>query len=312
MMKLLSGKGWYLWRLLQDPQVLVDVAKLQGVSHLLVKIANGIAGYNLTLAERLVPIAKASGIRVWGWHYLYHNDPIREAKIALQRIRETGVEGLVLDAEYECKNKPTQAKTYCGLVRSEVGNDFPLALSSYRFPSLHPELPWNVYRRYVNMDLPQVYWEQAHNAGAQLNRSLAEFKLMEPRLPYLPTGAAYKWNGWMPTVSDVKDFIAGCRDNGLPGFNFWEWDLCQQYLPDVWNTIAESSLGYPIIADPPIVTVIRVDTPVLNMRTSPMGSIIDQTQQGDLWPVVGSTVDVDGRTWYEVRAFVAGWLVRSV
>ncbi len=309
-MKLISGKGWYLWQLQQcgAPQQIADEAHLNGVSHLLVKVANGVAPYNGDGVKQLVEACQPYGIDVWGWHYLYHNEPVVEAALVIRRINETGVTGYVFDCESECKGKSTQASQFSHLVRDSVGRDFPLALSSYRFPSLHTELPWSAYRSVTNMDIPQVYWEQAHNAGAQLNRSILEYTRLSPRLPYLPTGATYKWNGWKPTLDDVISFLDAVRTNGLPGMNFWEWSLCKRDLPEIWSYLS------PLIynpAPPPVPSLIMVDTAVLNMRMRPNGPIIDQTQQGDVWPVAGVEYDEQGRPWYQVRASVAGWLVKG-
>ena len=74
-------------------------------SQVLVKIANGIYSYNydweknIDLIPPLSAALKSEGIEVWGWHYLFGDQPGQEAQKAISRIRELGVDGYVLDAE---------------------------------------------------------------------------------------------------------------------------------------------------------------------------------------------------------------------
>jgi hypothetical protein len=98
--------------------------------------------------------------------------------------------------------------------------------------------------------MPQVYWEQAHNPGEQLKRSLNEFKTaVSPFRPIIPTGAAYGANGWIPTVEDITEFINTVVTLGMSGVNFWSWDYCRRSLPVLWKTIA--AYDWPTAPNPP-------------------------------------------------------------
>ena len=207
-------------------------------SHVLIKIANGIYSYNydwekkIDLVPPLVAALKEEGIQVWGWHYIYGGQPWEEASKAISRIRELGVEGYVLDAEGYYKGKYISATTFMDQLTAAI-TDIPIALSSYRYPSYHPTVPWNQFLKKCDLNMPQVYWVDAHNPGAQLKKSIADYMNLKYTPPIFPTGAAYKRDtGWAPTLDEVKEFMRTAKELNLPGFNFWEWGNMHSELPD--------------------------------------------------------------------------------
>jgi hypothetical protein len=230
-----------------------------------------------------------------------------EAAKAIERIIETGVTGFVIDAERECKNRPDACRQYCTTLRSEMA-DLPIGLASYRYPSLHPELPWTVFRGFVDFDMPQVYWQLAHNPGDQLRRSFAEFSKMTPALPYVPTGAAYTEYGWAVTVADVVQFMDTCAALGLRSFNWWEWYFAAIELPELWPAI----FGY----EPPAQVIgdeVMVMASGLYVRSAPvvdMSTVLGTTSYGKVWKVSGRVKDAYGREWVQSgpSAHLAGWL----
>jgi hypothetical protein len=185
----------------------------------------------------------------------------------------------------------------------------PMGLSSYRFPSLHPTLPWDVFRGYVDFDMPQVYWMLAHNPGEQLRRSFVEFNRFARKLPYVPTGAAFTEYGWAATKSDVIQFMDVCVELGIKAWNWWEWSFALITLPDLWPAIFHYEAPAPVIGDE-----IMVNTDTLNIRSSPMGDIIGYTLYNETWKVTGRVKDSYGREWVQSgpSAHMAGWLCRDV
>ena len=321
-MALPLGKGYYVWQIPRcgSIELIVSQAKAAKINHVFIKIADGISGYNIVngvdLAKQLVDALKAEGIEAWGWGYAYLNYPDVEATVAVTRIAETGVVGFAIDAEKEAKWRRVQAATYCAKLRAGVGQSLPIGLSSYRFPSLHPELPWDEFRAICNFDMPQVYWMNAHNPGAQLRRSVTEYFNMTPKLPYVPTGAAYREFGWQPTKAEVVEFMAVAKELDLP-FNFWEWYDARYILPnEIWDAIAAWNVVPP--PPPPPVTKVRVNidaTMYLKIRSSPWDwldnrNVIGRTYRGLEWEVEGTVKDAKGRTWYKVgkACYLAGWL----
>jgi len=135
------------------------------------------------------------------------------------------------------------ARQFMATVRSAL--TIPIALSSYRFPNFHPELPWSTFLEFCDLHMPQVAWEGAHDAAAQLRESLRQCASLPNARPYLPTGAVYTTSGWSPTSEDISDFLNAAKTLGLQAVNFFAWDACRQTLPGLWTTISAFNWSVP-------------------------------------------------------------------
>jgi hypothetical protein len=263
----LEGKGFFIWQIRYtengSASAIANLAAQANYSHVLVKIADGAYSYNIDsngvdLVPPLVQALHARNIQVWGWHYVYGDYPNDEANKAIQRIRQTSVDGYVIDAESEYKDpgKDQAARTFMSRLRSSFPS-LPVALCSYRYPSYHPQLPWEEFLERCTYNMPQVYWVGAHNPGDQLRRSVSEFQAMSPFRPIIPVGSAYRGGSWSPTTSDITQFLNTARSLNLSAANFWEWAHCRSYLPTIWNTIRDYqwSTQPPPPPPPPDITV---------------------------------------------------------
>ena len=238
---MLTGKGMYIWKIENCHNGSVSEITRRAVrsnfSHVLIKVANGIYSYNydweskIDLVPPLVAALKSEEIQVWGWHYLFGDQPWEEAAKAISRIRELGLDGYVLNAEGHYKGKYYSATTFMDQLTRAISN-IPIALSSYRYPSYHPTVPWNQFLKKCDLNMPQIYWLFADNPGAQLKKSIADFMNLQYTPPILPTGAACTENGWSPTLDEVVEFMNKVKELNLPGFNFWEWGSLVTTLPD--------------------------------------------------------------------------------
>lgn len=247
----LQGKGFFTWWLVNveggNPQVIASLARAANLTHVLIKVADGPYLYNvdrttgydyaLVTAQAL----KAQGIRVWAWHYVYGDNPDGEASMAIRRCRLLDVDGYVVNAEVEYKRPGMRdrARRLMGQLREGLPN-LPMALSSYRYPSLHPELPWREFMNAVDIAMPQVYWMQATNPAQQLQRTVREYQSMTPLRPIVATGAAFREHGWQPSVSEVLEFLQTAQALNLSAVNFWEWSNARSgRLPGVWEAIRD-------------------------------------------------------------------------
>jgi hypothetical protein len=246
--RLPKGKGWFIWVITQtmggNPAAIAAAAKAAGVGHVFWHIHDGYlpetrvpGGADLT---PFIAAMKAVGIESWGWGAVYRSTWSQGADRAIEAMRKhPDLVGYILDAEAPIKNAHAEATALMKKLRYYLPS-MPIGLSSYRFPKYHPELPWTEFRSQCDFDIPQVYWEQNNSdtAGSQqLQASYNEFQNMVPKLPFVPTGAAYKAGGWQPTSKQVKGFLDQARKMNLPGANCWVWYHTQLYLPDVYNTI---------------------------------------------------------------------------
>ena len=254
----LTGKGYYIWQVKQcengDPDKIAELARDANLSHVLIKVADGAFPYNVDLdngydyAKTAVKKLQAQNIQVWGWQYVYGDYPTQEAEIAVKRAQELGVDGFVVNAEiqYENKAKASAATRYMTILRNHLGK-IPIALSSYRYPSYHKNLPWENFLKLCDYNMPQIYWVKSHdNAGEQLKRSVNEFKQIRPFRPIIPTGPTYKESGWVPTKAEVVEFMTTAKSLGLSAVNFWYWDGVRRYMPEFWNLVRDYQYIDPI------------------------------------------------------------------
>lgn len=251
-----TGKGIYMWNIVNcaggNPALIVELAKDAGLAHVSIKGQDGIAAFTKNnqqerMAE-LVPGLKEAGIEVWIWGYLYGNrwyrsdGAQREAAATLEQLDRWKPKGFHIDAENEYQGQPAAADTWLNGVTAGAPG-VALGLSSYRFPRYFPTFPWQQFARRCTHHYPQLYWEQAHNPGAQLRASALELKAIR-NLPIVPVGSAYQRGSWAPTVADLQEFHNTAKELEMPGISFWSWEHAQQRA-DWWDTIAEMSWPAP-------------------------------------------------------------------
>ncbi|MCH2538730.1 MAG: nuclear transport factor 2 family protein [Anaerolineales bacterium] len=248
----LEGKGYFIWRILNcesgDPEAIANKAEAAKLTHVLIKIADtrypfGYDRNNNDLVPAVSQALKNRGMQVWGWHYVKGGDPSGEARVAVARTQELQFDGYVIDAEHEYKwrGKDAAARIFMTELRQGLPNH-PIALCSYRFPTYHRELPWAAFLEKCDFNMPQVYWEQAHNPGPQLERSVGEFadtRLVGHARPVIPTGSAYGAGGWIATAEDQHQFYQKALELGLSAANTYSWDWStspgHHYL---WDAVA--------------------------------------------------------------------------
>jgi hypothetical protein len=273
---MLQGKGMYLWRIHRveggNPAAIADAAQKAGLTHVLIKIADGRGTYNTYKVENgkeyynsqggedhvpaLVAALRAKGIQPWGWQYIYGEYPSLEARIAIQRVKQFNLPGFVVNAEIEFQQSGMgpKAGTYMQELRAGLP-DTTIALSSFRYPNLHGPFPWETFLEYSDLNMPQVYWVGANNPAQQLLKCIREFQSRKVWRPIFPTGAAYGEHGWRATPEQVAAFLQAVKENGLPGANFWEWYYARQYENKLWNPIEK--FDWPATTSQPLDISIR-------------------------------------------------------
>ncbi|TDI83885.1 MAG: hypothetical protein E2O74_06005 [Chloroflexi bacterium] len=260
----LRGKGLFIWQLWKceggDPEVIAAKAKAAGLSHVLIKIADGDRWtYNLdpkTKVDLIPPVRQAlkeEGIEVWGWQYVRGRNPIGEARLAIQRTKALGMDGFVIDAEaeYQSTSKRTAATRYMKELRAALP-DLPIALSTYRFPKLHRTLPYSEFLSACDYVMPQVYYEQRHNPETQLEICVEQYMALNPARPIIPTAPIYGRGNWRPSADETSRFFAKAKEMGLSAANAWSWDVgSRPAYNDLWSAVAD--FDWP--SDPPAAPV---------------------------------------------------------
>lgn len=261
----LMGKGYYLWQLPYcdqgDPVAIAARAKAAGLSHAMIKIADGSTwpyNYDFDRDLDLIPPVRKSlreaGVSVWGWHYVRGDDPYNEAQLAIKRILELDLEGYVIDAEgeYRTKKKRAAASRFMEEMRKALP-DLTIALSTYRYPRSHRDFPFDEFMALCDLSMPQVYFEQMHNPEEQLERTVEQYMALTHARPVIPTAPTYARGDWRPSPHEIHRFFQKAQDLELTAANAWSWDFAtrHQYL-DLWNAVAEFPWPVePSVADMP-------------------------------------------------------------
>ena len=241
----LAGKGIYIWQLHRiahgHAPTMVHKALDAGLTHVLIKVADGASPYNSQLVAPVTEAFQAAGIQVWGWAWIWLRDPEAEAVVAAQIVTDLGMDGFVVNAEHPAKGRPAESDLYMQVLRDRVG-DLPLGLSSYRYPHLHKTLPWEIFLSRCDWNLPQMYWVNECPAEC-VSRSLARHQALPVTPPIVPTGAAYGESYgsyyFRAEPSEIITFLDAVRAHNLPAANFWSWDWTEMYGPDLWQAIAD-------------------------------------------------------------------------
>lgn len=248
----LFGKGYFIWQLPRcdggNPEAITARALDAGLSHVLIKIADGpawIYNYNYDTEEDLIPpvvsALRSTGIQVWGWHYVLGYDPVGEARMAVSRTRALGLDGYVIDAEseYKQKGKEAAARHFMKELREGLPH-LPIALSTYRYPRIHQPFPFETFLQGCDYAMPQVYFEQAHNPEQQLERSVEQYLALRSARPVIPTIPTYSRGKWKPTPDEVRRILQKAKDMGLTAANAWSWDFATrpEHL-DLWQAVAD-------------------------------------------------------------------------
>lgn len=237
-------RAFWIWNIQNteggDPLAIAAVAHRAGLSDVFVKVADGVFKFGIdktTKVDRVPAVVQALrgvGVRVWGWQYCYGQQPEYEEKVATQRIQELKLDGFIVDAESEFKAPGMGKKAEIYLSRLKANNaGVTIAFSSFRFPHYHMEFPWDVFFKYCDLNMPQVYWLQAHNAGQQMQICYDKFWAMT-KLPMWPAGPAWKENGWRPSLAEIQEFEDVAEKNGIDRVSYWDWEQCRRDLPEFW------------------------------------------------------------------------------
>ncbi len=259
----LQGKGWYIWLVNKcdegDAEVIAQKAQQAGLTHVLIKIAHGPSPYRyniITTGDRVQPLVRAlrgiAGFQVWGWQYIFGEEPEEEARIAVDLVQQYQLDGFVINAETEFKREDIKpnAPRYCNALRQNLQDaglqDLPIALSSYRYPITHNDFAWGPFLEVCNIMMPQVYWvtKGIPDSPGNLQSCLRQYEQLGWTGTIIPTGAAYdEWQGsgenkwlWSTGAEEIREFLPAVKDAGLQGVNFWSW---QHAGPDRWEAVAE-------------------------------------------------------------------------
>jgi hypothetical protein len=234
-----------------DPEAIVARAKATGLTHLYVRTGTLKGGFvGGPFLDRLLPIAHANDIRVYGWDFPYLDRPGDDVNRALAAINHTTPDGHRIDgfsADIESTHEGTNndleyVNAYCSWLRQNVGDDYPLIAT---VPNPTPAkqkagYPYATIVPYFDAVAPMVYWMKRDPASDVAN---AVSFLSQFGKPVMPIGQAYDGGpeggppGVPPRESIIR-FLQFADGAGGAGVSFWSY---QHATPDVWDAVRDAA-----------------------------------------------------------------------
>jgi Putative peptidoglycan binding domain len=291
----LEGNGmwiWYVSRAGGSTGAIASKAAARDMGTVFVK--SGDAGdYWEQFSRELVSGLHAAGLQVCAWQFVYGGSPVTEAQVGAKAVQQ-GADCLVIDAESHYEGRYASADRYIEELRSRVGPDYPVGLTSFPFVDYHPAFPYSVFLApgAAQFNLPQLYW---HTIGTSVRRGFSHtFRFNRPYdAPMFPLGQTYD----DPPRKELVQFRQYASEYGAGGVSWWSW---QHTGRGEWRRISK-----PIGGDVPGFEA-RQQYPTLSRGAA--GDVVVVAQQ--LLRAYGFGGEVDGTfgsgTEADVLAFQAG------
>jgi Putative peptidoglycan binding domain len=218
----LTGDGMWIWYVSRSsrgkPGKIAKKARRHGIETVLIKSGDG-TRYWGQFSSRLVSALKRRGLNVCAWQFLYGRKSAKEARVGAAAV-SSGADCLILDVEGHYEGRYPQASTYMTTLRSLIGPDYPVGLTSFPYVDYHPALPYSVFLGPggAQFNLPQLYWK---TIGTTVDTGYAHTWVWNRiyNRPILPLGQVYL----NPKPGQIRRFRALAISHGFDGVSWWSW-----------------------------------------------------------------------------------------
>jgi hypothetical protein len=220
------GWVWELWGLGTPAQVMQEALALN-LHTLAVKVADGTTYWSGT--QPAIQTIQAGGYPVFGWQYVYGQDPHAEALTAIQAIHNANLDGFIIDIEapYETLSAPgAAALLYIKAIR-DAYPDLPIGVTSFGDWDFHRSIPLTVLAPHVDVLMPQIYWQDmGWSLPTAWDTCMASYQPFQK--PILPIGQAYG----PVTPAEIQQFTQNVLNKGIPGLSWYR-------VGDIYPVIAK-------------------------------------------------------------------------
>jgi hypothetical protein len=248
-----TGIGMWIWSPASteggDPKRIVARAVQHGLTHLYVRTGSSWQGFHGgQFLERLLPVAHAAGLRVYGWDFPTLDDVGADVQRGLAAVRFNArglhkIDGFVPDLETPSEgtnSTPERVHAYMTTLRRAVGSAYPVIVCVPR-PSAHLKgWPYAQAIDPASAVAPMVYWLNRQPDSDVMG---AVRTLRQHGKPIIPVGQAYDGGPeggrpGPPSSDEILRFIRTSKNLRATGVSFWSW---QHAAPHVWSAIRNTS-----------------------------------------------------------------------
>ena len=231
----LAGNGMWIWYMSRSSHgklgAIAKKAHANGIDTVLIKSGDG-TGYWSQFSTRVVNGLHARGLNVCAWQFIYGSKAGKEAKVGAAAVAK-GADCLVLDVEGQYEGKYPQASYFMSSLRSMVGPDYPIGLSSFPYVDYHPALPYSVFLGPggAQYNIPQLYWK---DIGTTVDTGYTHTWVWNRIYgqSIAPLGQVYS----RPKAGQIKRFRALAMSHGFEGVSWWDW---QEAGKRQWKAISQ-------------------------------------------------------------------------
>jgi Putative peptidoglycan binding domain len=223
----LAGDGMWIWYLSRSSHgnlgKIAAKAHSRGIETVLIKSGDG-TGYWSQFSSSMVSQLHARGLKVCAWQFIYGRKPGKEARVGAAAAAR-GADCLVMDVEGQYEGRYPQASTYMSMLRSMVGPDYPIGLSSFPYVDYHPALPYSVFLGPggAQYNVPQLYWKEiGTTVDAGFIHTWVWNRIYRRQID--PLGQVYN----NPKAGQVKRFRALAMAHGFDGVSWWSWQSARK------------------------------------------------------------------------------------
>jgi hypothetical protein len=249
-----AARAMWIWELPSteggNVTAIIARAKANGIRTLMIK--SGDAGNMWSqFSPQLVAQLHAANLRVCAWQYVYGSQPLAEAAVGAQAVKN-GADCLLIDAEVEYEGKYVSAQRYVTSLRKAIGPAFPLALAGFPYIDYHPAFPYSVFLGPggAQYNVPQMYW---HDIGTTVDGVFSHtysYNMVYQR-PIFPLGQVYN----APPIRQVTRFRQLSRVYAAGGVSWWDW---QEATPAYFRAISRPvGVLHNVAANAPLATLTR-------------------------------------------------------
>jgi hypothetical protein len=231
-----------------DAAAIVRRAKVSDITHLYVRTGSSVQGfYAQDFLNRLLPVAHAANIRVFGWDFPYLDNWIGDvdrATAAINYVTPDGhrIDGFTADIETRSEHvniTPDTGRNYGLWLRHQVGANYPLIATVPRPSPALVTYPFAEVVAPFDAIAPMVYWLQRDGA---MEASATMAALLRFGKPIMPVGQAYDGlpeggPPGVPRAADIQRFMKTAEDMGATAVSFWSWQAADQ---QAWDGIRDA------------------------------------------------------------------------
>jgi hypothetical protein len=223
----LAGDGMWIWYLSRSAHgnlgKIANKAHARGIETVLIKSGDG-TRYWGQFSSSMVSRLHARGLNVCAWQFIYGRKPGKEARVGAAAVAR-GADCLVMDVEGQYEGRYPQASIYMGILRSMVGQDYPIGLASFPYVDYHPALPYSVFLGPggAQYNVPQLYWKEI---GTTVDTGFIHTWVWNRiyRRQIDPLGQVYN----NPKAGQIKRFRALAMAHGFDGVSWWSWQSARK------------------------------------------------------------------------------------